>query len=86
MKTHNRKKLSYSELEALYWAYIDSRGMDGEEICQCYQKLEQLLQELPWKKQNDVLCAVNELGAVLERIAFLDGIRSGAKLMQQLVD
>lgn len=75
-----------TQMEALYWAYIDSRGIDGEEICQCYQKLGQLLQELPWKKQNDIQCAVNELGAVMERLAFLDGVRSGAKLMLELME
>ena len=74
------------QMEALYWAYVDSRGVDGAEICQCYQKLEQLLQELPWKKQNEIQCAVNELCATVERTAFLDGLRSGAKLMLELME
>lgn len=86
MKERNQGESSHSQLEALYWGYIESRGTDGEDINRCYRKLEQLLQEFPWKKQNDIQCAVNELGSVMERLAFLDGVRSGAKLMLELTE
>ena len=74
------------QLDVLYRHYMESRGADGEEVNRCYQKLYQLLQEIPRQRQNSVECAVNELCATVERIAFLDGMHSGAKLILELLE
>ena len=71
-------------LEALYVQYMESKGVDGEEVNSGYEKLYQRLQEFSRQKQNDVECAVNELCAIIERIAFLDGMRTGAMLVMEL--
>lgn len=75
-----------TQLEAVYLTYINNQGFDGKEANQRYEHLEQTLQEYTWKKQNEIQCAVNELCAVIERKAFLDGVRAGAKLVLELID
>ena len=75
---------SHTQLEVLYSHYIQNRGPDGEEVRECYEELNRLLAELPWKKSNEIECAVNAVCAVTERIAFADGIRTGGKLMLEL--
>ena len=73
------------QLEVLYRHYMESRGADGAEVNRCYKKLYQLLQEFPRQKQNSIECAVNELCATVEKVAFLDGMHSGAKLLLELL-
>ena len=72
------------QLDVLYRHYMESRGADGEEVNRCYKKLYQLLEEFPRQKRNSIECAVNELCATVERIAFLDGMHGGAKLLLEL--
>ena len=73
------------QLDVLYRHYMESRGADGEEVNRCYKKLYQLLEELPRQKQSAIECAVNELCATVERITFLEGMHSGAKLILELL-
>ena len=73
------------QLDVLYRHYMESRGPDGEEVNRRYQKLYQLLEEFPRQKQNSIECAINELCATVEKIAFLDGVCSGAKLLLELL-
>ena len=73
------------QLDVLYRHYMENRGADGEEVNRYYKKLYQLLEEFPRQKQNSIECAVNELCATVERTAFLDGIRTGAKLLLELL-
>ena len=75
---------SSSWMDAIYWQYVHSKGPDSEEVKRCYEKLNRHLQNLSRQQQNHVECAVNELGAMLERVAFLDGVRIGAKLLMEL--
>lgn len=77
---------TYAQLDCLYWNYAENRGSDGEKVNRSYRKLFQLLEELPYQKQNYIECAVNELCAAVEHSAFLDGVRSGAKLTQELLE
>ena len=72
-------------LEALYFQYIDNRGADGVEIDGAYQELHRHLEGMPWTRQNDIQCSVNALCSVVERAAFLDGVRCGAQLVMELL-
>ena len=74
------------QLDVLYRHYMESRGADGEEVNWCYKKLYQLLEEFSRQKQNSIECAVNELCATVERIAFLEGMHSAAKLILELLE
>ena len=84
-KINNQTKADI-QLDVLYRHYMESRGPDGEEVNRRYQKLYQLLEEYPRQKQNSIECAVNELCAAVERIAFLDGMHSGAQLILELLE
>ena len=75
---------SNSWMDAIYWQYMHSKGTDGEEVNRCYEEIYRRLHTLSRRQQMQVECAVNELGATLERIAFLDGVRIGAKLLMEL--
>ncbi len=73
------------QLDVLYRHYMESRGTDGEEVNGCYKKLYRLLEDFPRQKQDSIECAVNELCATVEQIAFLEGMHSGAKLVLELL-
>ena len=85
MKGCNNGDLLHLQLDVLYRHYMESRGADGEEVSRYYKKLYQLLEKLPRQKQNSIECAVNELCATVEKVAFLDGMHSGAKLLLELL-
>ncbi len=73
------------QLDTLYHHYMENQGEGGEEVKRCYKKLHQLLEDFSFQKQNDLECVVNELYAIVERIAFLDGLHTGAKLILELL-
>ena len=72
-------------LKALYWNYINEQGPAGQNIKAGYEKLHQFLREFSWKEQNEIECAVNELYAMVEEEAFINGLQTGAKLILALI-
>ena len=83
-KIYNQFKAD-PQLDVLYRHYMENRGTDGTEVNRCYKTLYRLLEEFPRQKQDSIECAVNELCAVVEQNAFLEGMHSGAKLILELL-
>ena len=73
------------QLDVLYRHYMENRGADGEEVNRCYKALYRLLEEFPRQKQDCIECTANELCAVVEQNAFLEGMHSGARLILELL-
>ena len=71
-------------LEQLYQAYIQSREGDPEEIKEGFQELEEFLCFLPLEDNDAVFTLCCNLCSIYQRMAFMDGLQYGARLMREL--
>ena len=71
-------------LDQLYQAYAESHESDPPEIRDGFKKLEEFLCNLPLEDNNAVFNLCCRLCSAYERKAFLDGLKYGAYLMQEL--
>ena len=71
-------------LEQLYQAYIQSHEGDPEEIKEGFQELEEFLGSLPLEDNDAVFTLCCNLCSIYQRMAFMDGLQYGARLMQEL--
>lgn len=85
MMERQKEIMDRTRLQPIYFQYMETKGADEGEVARYYEKLYQLLREFSWREQNSIQCAVNELGAEIEKMAFLDGVCTGAKLMMDLL-
>lgn len=72
-------------METLYQFYIEGGNRDNEKIKVCFQEIRQYTQILPFEEWDAVCTAVISLVAEQERVAFLDGLQVGAKLLLELM-
>ena len=75
-----------SALLPLYHHYAENRGVDGTQMRLKYKQLYGMLADFSPEKRDAVEVAVNELCCMTDCIAFLDGLRLGARLMRELMD
>lgn len=87
----NKKKKDYEEtpihlspLKLIYSAYTDERPVFTPAMEEGFGKLEDSLSSLPQTERNAVFRTVYEIYAENERRAFLAGIRTGVRLMEEL--
>ena len=73
-------------LDQLYEAYFESHESDPQEIRDGFQQLDQYLESLPLENNNDVFTLVCRLCSAYEKKAFIDGLKYGAYLMNELCD
>ena len=71
-------------LEQLYQAYIQTHEGDPEEIREDFRELEEFLCALPLEDNDAVFTLCCNLCSIYQRIAFMDGLQYGARLMQEL--
>lgn len=71
-------------LDQLYQAYIQSHEGDPEEIREGFQELEEFLCSLPLEDNDTVFTLCCNLCSIYQRMAFMDGLQYGARLMQEL--
>ena len=71
-------------LDQLYQAYAESHESDPPEIQVGFAELETFLEKLPLDDNNAVFNLCCCLCSAYERKAFLDGLRYGVHLMQEL--
>ena len=71
-------------LDQLYQAYAESHESDPPEIRDGFKELDDLLGSLPLDDNNAVWNLCCQLCSAYEHKAFLDGLRYGACLMQEL--
>ena len=75
---------SHSVLEFLYAAYADEQGQDPQELKQYFIALDDHLQVLSLKENNEIFAIVCSICSAYEKRAFLDGIQVGACLVLEL--
>ena len=75
---------SDSILELLYDAYNDTTGMDNEAIKADFEKLYQLMNGKPLQEVDEIIYAVCTLCRDHERAGFIEGVKVGIGLGQEL--
>jgi hypothetical protein len=85
INTHDRPISNSTDImEAIYVTYSELEDRDPEDIRQGFCALEEHLEKLSLDDNNAVFSLICHLCISYERKAFLDGLRFGAYLMQDL--
>ena len=71
-------------LEMLFDAYNDSTGMDNEEIKADFERLYQLMNGKPLQEIDEIIYAVCTLCRDHEKAGFIEGVKVGIGLGQEL--
>ena len=74
-----------SVLDQLYQAYTESHESDPPEIRNRFKELEEFLCALPLDDNNAVFNLCCRLCSAFERKAFINGLRYGVHLLQELI-
>ena len=71
-------------LDLLYDAYNDTTGIDNEAIKADFEKLYQLMNGKPLKEVDEIIYAVCTLCRDHEKVVFVEGVKVGIGLGQEL--
>ena len=86
LQTHLAAQQSTSQnlLDLLYDAYNDTTGMDNEEIKADFEELYQLMNGKPLQEIDEIIYAVCTLCRDHEKTGFIEGVKVGIGLGQEL--
>ena len=86
LQTHLTTQQSTNQnlLEMLFDAYNDTTGMDNEAIKADFEKLYQLMNGKPLQEIDEIIYAVCTLCRDHERAGFVEGVKVGIGLGQEL--
>ena len=86
LQTHLTTQQSPNQnlLDLLYDAYNDTTGMDNEEIKSDFERLYQLMNGKPLQEIDEIIYAVCTLCRDHEKAGFIEGIKVGIGLGQEL--
>ena len=86
LQTHLAAQLSTNQniLDLLYDAYNDTTGMDNEEIKADFEELYRLVNGKPLKEIDEIIYAVCTLCRDHEKTGFIEGVKVGIGLGQEL--
>lgn len=86
LQTHLTTQQSPNQniLDLLFDAYNDTTGMDNEEIKADFERLYQLMNGKPLQEIDEIIYAVCTLCRDHERAGFVEGVKVGIGLGQEL--
>ena len=86
LQTHLTTQQSTNQniLDLLYEAYNDSTGMDNEAIKADFEKLYRLMNGKPLQEIDEIIYAVCTLCRDHEKAGFIEGVKVGIGLAQEL--
>ena len=86
LQTHLTTQQSTNQniLDLLYDAYNDTTGMDNEAIKADFEKLYQLMNGKPLQEIDEIIYAVCTLCRDHEKAGFVEGVKVGIGLAQEL--
>ena len=86
LQTHlaTQQSPNQSILEMLSDAYNDTTGMDNEEIKADFERLYQLMNGKPLQEVDEIIYAVCTLCRDHEKAGFIEGVKVGIGLGQEL--
>ena len=88
LQTHLTTQQSTNQtiLDLLYDAYNDTTGMDNEAIKSDFEELYQLMNGKPLQEIDEIIYAVCTLCRDHERAGFVEGVKVGIGLGQELAN
>ena len=86
LQTHLTTQQSPNQniLDLLYDAYNDTTGMDNEEIKANFERLYRLMNGKPLQEIDEIIYAVCTLCRDHEKAGFVEGVKVGIGLAQEL--
>ena len=86
LQTHLTTQQSANQniLDLLYDAYNDTTGMDNEEIKADFERLYQLMNGKPLQEIDEIIYAVCTLCRDHEKAGFIEGVKVGIGLAQEM--
>ena len=86
LQTHLAAQQSTNQnlLDLLFDAYNDTTGMDNEEIKADFERLYQLMNGKPLQEIDEIIYAVCTLCRDHEKAGFIEGVKVGIGLSQEL--
>ena len=86
LQTHLTTQQSPNQniLDLLYDAYNDTTGMDNEEIKADFEELYRLMNGKPLREIDEIIHAVCTLCRDHEKVEFVEGVKVGIGLGQEL--
>lgn len=86
LQTHlnTQQPTSQNLLDLLYDAYNDTTGMDNAAIKADFEKLYQLMNGKPLQEVDEIIYAVCTLCRDHEKAGFIEGVKVGIGLSQEL--
>ena len=70
-------------VDQLYWAFMENNRIDNDKTSEYYAVLREQV-KLPMREYDEVLYTVSSLSLEYVRIAFLEGLKIGVLLMQEM--
>lgn len=71
-------------VDQLYWAFMENHRIDNDKTSEYYAVLREQV-KLPMREYDEVLYTVSSLSLEYGRIAFLEGLKIGIVLMQEML-
>lgn len=86
LQTHltTQQPTNQNLLDLLYDAYNDTTGMDNEAIKADFERLYEIMNGMPLKEIDEIIYAVCTLCRDHERAGFVEGVKVGIGLGQEL--
>ena len=86
LQTHltTQQPTNQNILDLLYDAYNDTTGMDNEEIKADFEELYRLMNGKPLQEIDEIIYAVCTLCRDHEKAGFIEGVKVGIGLSQEL--
>ncbi len=75
-----------SLLEMLYACYTTHNPINNDRIRQCLAQQNDILSQLTLEENDRMFTTTSELCLIHERLAFLEGIQVGARLVMELTE
>lgn len=72
-------------VDRIYWCYMESNRIDNSKTNDCYAALREKV-NLPLREYDEVLYIVSDLCLEHGRLAFMEGLKVGMLLMQELTN
>ena len=71
--------------DQLYWAFMENHRSDNDKTREYYAILQEQV-KLPMREYDEVLYTISSLSLEYGRVAFMEGLKLGMLLMQEMLE
>lgn len=72
-------------VDQIYWAFMENHRNDNDKTSEYYAVLREQV-KLPMREYDEVLYTVSSLSLEYGRVAFMEGLKIGMLLMQEMLE